>query len=144
LTYTLYYGTEQNNLDISTELSEQTQNVQVSIQTEDNLSEYTYYYWRVDVSDGKVTTKGDIQMQVRTYCQGTGISCPGSTSFQCPVCKEVDCMTICNGSIIAKNDGRHGDYNACNNCGVYNDTLNWYLAWCTKKQKSYTGLRTYV
>ena len=77
LTYTLRYGTSSSNLNYSTQLSNQTQNVQVAIQTPTNLSQYTYYYWRVDVSDGKVTTEGDIQTQVRTYCSGTGYTCNG-------------------------------------------------------------------
>ena len=77
LTYTLRYGTDQNNLNYSTDLTNQEQNVQVSIQTPTNLSQYTYYYWRVDVSDGKATTEGDIQTQVRTYCPGTGYTCNG-------------------------------------------------------------------
>jgi len=56
LTYTLRYGTSSSNLNYSTDLTNQEQNVQISIQTETNLSQYTYYYWRVDVSDGRVTT----------------------------------------------------------------------------------------
>ena len=66
LTYTLYYGTSANSLTNSTELSNQTQNVQIALQTPTNLSQYTYYYWRVDVSDGKATTEGDVQTRVRT------------------------------------------------------------------------------
>jgi len=77
LTYTLRYGTSSSNLNYSTDLTNQEQNVQVSIQTETNLSQYTYYYWRVDVSDGKATTRGDVQSQVRTYCPGTGYTCDG-------------------------------------------------------------------
>jgi len=80
LTYTLRYGTDQNNLNYSAELENQEQNVQVAIQTESNLSQYTYYYWRVDVTDGKATTEGDIQAQIRTYCSGTGRSCSGGTT----------------------------------------------------------------
>jgi len=47
----------------------------VAITTPTSLSQYTYYYWRVDVSDGKATTEGDIQTQVRTYCTGTVLQC---------------------------------------------------------------------
>ena len=77
LTYTLRYGTSSNNLNLSKELTNQEQNVQIAIQTETNLSQYTYYYWRVDVTDGKATTQGDVQTQVRTYCAGTGTTCNG-------------------------------------------------------------------
>ncbi len=80
LTYTLRYGTSSSNLNYSTDLTNQTQNVQVAIQTQTNLSQYTYYYWRVDVSDGKVTTEGDLQTQIRTYCSGSTYSCSGGTT----------------------------------------------------------------
>ena len=83
LTYTLYYGTSSSNLSYSTTLSNQTQNVQVAIQTLTNLSQYTYYYWRVDVSDGEVTTQGDVQAQVRTYCQASPCSGGTSTTVTC-------------------------------------------------------------
>ncbi len=80
LTYKIYVGTSSTDLSYSNELTNQIQNVQVSIQTPSNLSQYTYYYWRVDVSDGKATTQGDIQTQVRTYCPGTGLTCNGPFS----------------------------------------------------------------
>ena len=91
LTYTLRYGTSSSNLNYSTDLTNQEQNVQVSIQTPTNLSQYTYYYWRVDVSDGKATTQGDVQTQVRTYCPGTGLTCNGpfvqANGATCTSCK---------------------------------------------------------
>ena len=68
LTYTLRYGTEQDNLNLYIDLSNQVQNIEVQITTPEDLEEYTYYYWRVDVSDGKVTTEGEIQTKIRTYC----------------------------------------------------------------------------
>ena len=66
LTYTLRYGTSSSNLNYSKELTNQEQNVQIAVQTETNLSQYTYYYWRVDVTDGKAITEGDVQTQIRT------------------------------------------------------------------------------
>ncbi len=93
LTYTLRYGTSSSNLNYSTDLTNQEQNVQVAIQTPTNLSQYTYYYWRVDVSDGKATTEGDIQTQVRTYCPGTGYTCNGGgIIYNCTPCTAYDCI----------------------------------------------------
>ena len=93
LTYTLKYGTSSSNLNYSTQLASQTQNVQVTITTPTNLSQYTYYYWRVDVSDGKATTQGDVQRQVRTYCPGTGYTCREGGQLICWRCKSVG--TVC-------------------------------------------------
>ena len=99
LTYTLYYGTSATSLTNSTPLTNQTQNVPISIQTPTNLSQYTYYYWRVDVSDGKATTQGDVQTQVRTYCQGTGLTCNGpfveKNGSTCYSCTNGTVSTIC-------------------------------------------------
>ncbi len=98
LTYTLRYGTSSSNLNLSKELTNQTQNVQVAIQTLSNLSQYTYYYWRVDVTDEKgVTTEGDVQARVRTYCPGTGYTCSsGSVIANGKECTATGCN---NGKI---------------------------------------------
>ena len=66
--------------------------MQVAIQTPTNLNQYTYYYWRVDVSDGKATTEGDLQTRVRTYCQGIGYTCNGPfvSTTACPVTHDTE------------------------------------------------------
>ena len=101
LTYTLKYGTSSSNLNYSTDLPNQTQNTQITITTPTNLSQYTYYYWRVDVSDGKATTQGDVQTQVRTYCPGTGLTCNGpfvlKNSDTCPITNCSGGLVVCRG-----------------------------------------------
>ena len=124
LTYTLYYGTSSTRLTASTPLSNQTQNVQVAIQTP-TISSYTYYYWRVDVSDGKVTTEGDIQAQVRTYCPGTGYTCNGpfveENGKTCSTCSGSGKVTsgVCGGWISPHRDEgvRTGTF-TCISCGT--------------------------
>ncbi len=114
LTYTLYYGTNSTSLTKSTPLANQTQNVQVAIQTPTNLSEYTYYYWRVDVSDGKATTQGDVQTRVRTYCPGTGRSCTG-VAYGCYSCGSKSNKT-CGGSTHISGH-QFTAYYKCSICG---------------------------
>jgi len=131
LTYTLRYGTSSSNLNYSTDLTNQEQNVQISIQTETNLSQYTYYYWRVDVSDGKATTEGDIQSQIRTYCPAS--SCKGGTrnTVTCP--KTTTTYITCSGKLTAE-QGVHRltasetEEHICNVCG--GEPEYWKEVWC--------------
>lgn len=53
--------------------------------TAQGLEQYTYYYYKIDVTDGKDTTDGLVSNQVRTYCPGTGFHCNESQSVK------VDC-----------------------------------------------------
>ncbi len=134
LTYTLYYGTSSSNLDYSILLLDQDQNVQVTITTPTNLSEYTYYYWRVDVTDGKVITQGDIQTEVRTYCPGTGLQCSGGSyvenSKTCSRCSGSGGNgTRCgfSGTLmhVVGNDNRE-----CSTCKKKMSNIRWYCPRC--------------
>ena len=123
LTYTLYYGTSSSSLTATTLLSNQTQNVQVSLTTPTNLSQYTYYYWRVDVSDGKATTQGDVQTRVRTYCPGTGRYCNGPfvehNAADCPSSSCVDGQMVspCTGTAGIYNHALYVPGSYCPSCG---------------------------
>ena len=129
LTYTLRYGTSSSNLNYSTDLTNQEQNVQVSIQTPTNLSQYTYYYWRVDVSDGKATTEGDLQTQIRTYCPGNLRSCDGFKVI-CKFCKTSSTRPCSTPYNIGKSEDYVGGDHKCSVClgyfylGVYRYTIN--------------------
>ena len=101
LRYTLYAGTTSGNLNkvSGTVTKEQNQTVTISVS---GLSSYTYYYWRVDVSDGKETTKGSVQSSIRTYCYTT-------------LC--TDGYTTTNGQTCSSCNGTGQKKVACTNCG---------------------------
>lgn len=90
LTYTLYTAISENGN--YTEKANQTaaSNMQVSLQAT-GLSQYTTYYYYVTTSDGKETVKSSTS-SVRTYCPGTGLTCPdGNTSRStCSNCNGVN------------------------------------------------------
>ena len=125
LTYTFYWGTNSSSLSSYDTKSNVTQNSAQTAKQKTGLSEYTLYYYRVDVSDGTVTVKGDVK-SVRTYCpggyvctdgytcsnyttcNGTGYTCPGGTTcradnycsgtgYTCPGGSRTTCTT-CWGS----------------------------------------------
>ena len=102
---------------MSADLPNQTQNVQVAIQTLTNLSQYTYYYWRVDVSDGKATTEGDVQAQVRTYCGASPCSGGVRSQVSCP--KTVTTTKQCSGQGYFREIGE-GSSQRCDICKTYN------------------------
>ena len=54
LTYTLYTSTDGNNWTLKQTLSNQTAGTQVTL-TASGLAEYTNYYWKVEVTDGKLS-----------------------------------------------------------------------------------------
>ena len=137
LNYTLYAGTTSGNLDKVSSVVSQTQNQTATI-TVSGLNSYEYYYWRVDVSDGKDTTKGTEQSQVRTYCyttecttgstvaNGTNCSsCGGTgnttTNTTCTACGGVGrktCgLTLKNATYYVGDETR--DY--CEQCGERDD-----------------------
>lgn len=53
-----------------------------------DLEEYTEYVYRIEITDGKDITEGNLQ-KVRTYCTGTTNSCSGYKTIAC---------TLCNGT----------------------------------------------
>ena len=88
LYYTLRYSTSQSSLDTTTTImtTEEQKEQQVTFDVT-GLSNYTTYYYRVDVSDGLVTeiTKGT-PGQVTTLC-GLATHCSGGTPpYNCPTC----------------------------------------------------------
>lgn len=114
LTYKIYTGTTKTNLTHTGTLTNQIAGKTVKI-TATGLNEYTSYYYRVDVSDGILTTTGTVSSSaIRTYCPGTGFTCNDGKIEEC---------TDCGG------DGKKGDMHdtmgnhlcpyvmACKNCG---------------------------
>ncbi len=85
LTYRLYVSTDGVNWGtVKYTLSNQTQGEKV-ILTANSLTPYTYYYWRVDVTDEIATASTERQEQVRTYCAKVS-TCPGPKREMCMVC----------------------------------------------------------
>ena len=71
LTYKLYTATSQNgSYTLKTTSSETTQGTTVTL-TATGLSNYTTYWWYVQVSDGKEIATSSKQ-STKTYCPGTG------------------------------------------------------------------------
>ena len=92
LTYTLYVSTDGNNWTSKQILSNQTSGTTVTL-TAGGLSEYTNYYWKIDVSDGKLNSAGR-SSTIRTYCPGgqrrTCSKCNGNGEYPCPgICNDV-------------------------------------------------------
>ena len=91
LTYTLRYSTSQSNLDTTTTTKTATkakgQQVTFNLTATDGISNYTTYYFRVDVSDGIAETVKGNPGQARTWC-GLATSCSGkvSSSVKCSEC----------------------------------------------------------
>lgn len=66
LTYTLYWGTDENNLDNSESQSNKSSGDPVTF-TKSGLANYTVYYFRVDVNDDATTATGNT-VNCQTYC----------------------------------------------------------------------------
>ena len=94
LTYTLYTSTSQNGSYTQKATTTANQNSTVTLSAT-SLSNYTTYWWYVQVSDGEATATSSKQ-SVRTYCPGTGYTCYTSS---CPGTKQVTC-TACNGNPV--------------------------------------------
>ena len=102
LTYTLYWGTSSSNLTNSGMTQTGTSGQQVSF-TKTGLSNYTTYYFRIDVSDNKETTIGSYSSE-HTLCESTKCTGPFIGSTTCQPCKgsgqtttTITC-TSCSGS----------------------------------------------
>ncbi len=68
LTYKLYVSINGTNWGtVKATLSSQTQGISKTL-TANGLNEYTYYYWKIDVTDGVSTTSTGKQGWIRTYC----------------------------------------------------------------------------
>ena len=74
LTYNLYLGKTEEDME---KTQTKTGRIDEEISFEElNLEEYTDYYYRIEISDGTETNKGNVQT-FRTYCPGTGLECAG-------------------------------------------------------------------
>ena len=110
LTYKLYTSTSQNGTYTLQQTSSAiAENTQVTL-TASNLSQYTTYYWYIEVSDGKTNTKSSTK-STRTLCSGTGLTC--STSL-CEGYRFVTC-TNCGGD--KKYNKICSDQSRCTECG---------------------------
>ena len=79
LTYELYTSTSQNSgFTKKATLSNQTPGTAVTL-TASRLSQYTYYYYYVKVTDGDETVQSPTQERIRTYCPGNTSHCSGGT-----------------------------------------------------------------
>ena len=92
LYYTLRYSTSQSSLDTTTTTktaqAQKNQQVTFNLTASDGISNYTTYYFRIDVSDGFVTeiTKGNV-VQATTWCN-LGTYCSGKVKsyIKCGLC----------------------------------------------------------
>ena len=89
ITYTLYTSTSQNGSYTSAASQTVAEGTTVNL-TASGLSEYTTYYYYVDVSDGVANTPSSTS-NVRTYCSGRTYSCRptrcrGGGSSRCSRC----------------------------------------------------------
>ena len=91
LTYTLRYSTSQSGLDTTTTTKTTTgtkdQQVTFNLTATDGISNYTTYYFRVDVSDGIAETVKGTPGSAKTWC-GLATYCSGKTisSTTCTNC----------------------------------------------------------
>ncbi len=124
LTYVLYVGTSETNLDkVSTPVTDATpgQNVDLIVS---GLSQYTTYYYKVVVtdlqnaSDEMASSEQSANKTIRTFCPGTGSTCTGPFTQPCPNCggagdtgyHDTECPK-CGGS------GDGGNGKLCTRCG---------------------------
>ena len=131
LTYTLSIRTDNGNWEQKQVLSNQVPNEKISL-TANNLSAYTYYYWKVDVTDGKNTISGIQQAKVRTYCSATYCSGPTQGTTNCSYCNGSGYYgtTQCNSWVYI--GGTYtGRTSNCPSCGGKNK-VKQYARHCEK------------
>ncbi len=110
LTYKLYTATSQNgSYTLKTTSSEITQGTTVTL-TATGLSNYTTYWWYVQVSDGKEIATSSKQ-STKTYCPGTGYTC---TTTACSG-KQTKSCTSCGGDGKVRKTCPGGS--TCSKCG---------------------------
>lgn len=110
LTYTLNYGTSTSYGKTKTVTGTTGQQVSFNLTSLDGLSNYTLYYWRVDVTDGVVTesVKG-ASGSTRTWCNLASYCKGWSTKYRtCSSCsgsgkKETQCTTCQGTGVVTKN-----------------------------------------
>lgn len=109
LTYTLWFGTSETNLEKTNLTTEAKQGNTISF-TQTGLSNDTRYYFKIVASDGKDETISE-EVSVKTHCEGTYCSggwysdvtctqCKGLKKTSCGVCSgqgQLSCL-VCSGS----------------------------------------------
>ena len=119
LIYTLYTSTLPSSEFTQKAVSSATASGSTVTLTASGLSEYTNYYYYVTVTDGKETIQSTTSEAVKTYCPGTGITCPGGTYngiSYCGSCNGTGRLAKCSncGALFPSNDaGPH-----CTSCGI--------------------------
>ncbi|MCI8620872.1 MAG: hypothetical protein HFJ50_03610, partial [Clostridia bacterium] len=85
LTYTIY--TSENGTNWTSRGSNTGTTGNTVTVTANGLNSYTYYYWKVIVSDhGNLTKDSGQQTRRRTYCSGTTYYCNGPSMTTCTDC----------------------------------------------------------
>ena len=111
LTYRLYTSTSQNGTYTQKATTSANQSSTVTLNAT-GLSNYTTYWWYVQVSDGEETRTSSKQ-SVRTYCPGTGYTCYTSS---CPGTQTISC-TSCGGDGEVSERCTDGYTSSCSSCG---------------------------
>ena len=100
LTYTLYVQEEGGEWQEGQTLKEASIEAGTEL-TASGLKEYTYYNWRVDVTDNIATTvTGTMQERVRTFCPGNILNCTDGS------CSNEDCTECSKTGIVPKTCNR--------------------------------------
>ena len=110
LTYKLYTSTSKNGSYTQKATTSASQNSTVTLNAT-GLSQYTTYWWYVQVSDGEETITSSKQ-SVRTYCPGTGYTCYTSS---CSGTRTTTCTT-CDGDGDTRNYCSGGSSSRCSYC----------------------------
>ena len=74
LTYKLYWSTSSTLPTTPTATITGNSNSAIEFNRK-GLTQYTTYYWRIDVSDGTADDVQGTPTSNRTYCSGTGLTC---------------------------------------------------------------------
>lgn len=116
ITYKLYTSTSSSSGFTQKASTSSTSGTQVTL-TASGLSQYTTYYYYVEASDGKTTTKGTTA-SVKTYCPGTGLTCDGpfTTTTECSTCQGTGEVTVTHTWVFYKSNSDARDL-SCQLCG---------------------------
>ena len=148
LTYTLYTSTNGSSWTRKTSTSA-TEGNYVYL-TASGLSNYTYYYYYVNVSDGYESRDSSKSGRARTYCPGNNrtcytSNCPGSSSKTCSTCNGSRKIP-CPGPVVkvsvsymtcpkcGKANAAHQNHFKCQTCGItgtsdiMHETGCWYYS----------------
>lgn len=89
----LYVSEDGTNWGTASDKKEnQTEGSEIEL-TASGLSEYTEYYWKIDVSDNKLLDSTDKQEALRTKCSGKGLKCSDAERIKCEICDGVGQLT---------------------------------------------------